>query len=217
MSKRSYNQYCAIAHALDIVGERWTLLVVRELLIGPKRFTDFISNLPGIGTNLLASRLKELEGAEVIERKALPPPAASTVYELTELGQGLEPVITALHQWGSKTQEAPRDGDHFRPGWSVIAMKYAFRPEAARGLKETYEYRIGNEVFNARIDDGTIQTRQGYSENPDLIITTDAETYSAIAMQRLTLMDAVESGAVQVEGDADALRRSAEIFGLPAP
>ena len=216
MSKRIYNQYCAIAHALDIVGERWTLLVVRELLIGPKRFTDLLNDLPGIGTNLLASRLKELEEAEVIGRKVLPPPAASTVYELTELGQGLEPVITALHQWGSKTQEAPRDGDHFRPGWSVIAMKYAFRPEAAKGLKETYEYRVSKEVFNVRIDDGAIQTRQGYSENPDLIITTYAEIYSAIAMQRLTLMDAVESGAVQIEGDVDVLRHSAEIFGLPA-
>lgn len=215
MPKRSYRQYCAIAHALDIVGERWTLLIVRELLMGPKRFTDLLNGLPGIGTNLLSSRLRELEESDILERRTLPPPAASAVYDLTELGHGLESVIAALHRWGSKTQAAPDKKDQFRPEWSILAMQYAFRPELAKGLSETYEYRIGNEVFHARIEDGSIETRQGFAQNPDLIITTDPETYSAIAMQQVALVDAVNSGDVAVEGDADTLKRSAAIFGLP--
>ena len=124
MVKRSYNQYCPVANALDLVGERWTLLIVRELLVGPKRFTDLLKNLPGIGTNLLAARLKELEENKIMERITLPPPAASQVYILTELGRGLEPAITELWMWGSKTQEARREQDQFRPGWMVFAMKY---------------------------------------------------------------------------------------------
>ena len=183
--------------------------------MGPKRFTDLLNNLPGIGTNLLASRLRELKEAGVLERQTLPPPAASSVYDLTGLGRGLESVIVALHQWGNRTQGAPKEGDHFRPGWSVLAMRLAFRPEAAGGLKETYEFCIGHEVFHARIDNGTIETRQAPADDPDLVVTTDSETYKAIALRELTLEGAAASGAIRVEGDAEALRRCAEVFGLP--
>src|ERR671921_1724366 len=108
MSKRSYNQYCAVARALDIIGERWTLLIVRELLTGPKRFKDLLEGLPGIGTNLLATRLKDLEGNGILRRATLPPPAGSKVYELTGLGRELEQVVVALSQWGSKLLGSPR-------------------------------------------------------------------------------------------------------------
>ena len=107
MPKRAYHQYCAIANALDIVGERWTLLIVRELLMGPKRFTDLVNGLPGIGTNLLAARLKEMEEAGLLDHRTLPPPSASSVYSLTELGGGLRPVIDELWSWGSKTMISP--------------------------------------------------------------------------------------------------------------
>ena len=131
LSKRSYHQYCSIAHALDIVGERWTLLIIRELLIGPKRFTDILNNLPGIGTNLITSRLKDLEGEGVIGRRWLPPPAGSTVYELTEQVRGLETVLIELGKWASLRHALPDPGDHFRPGWSVLTRTFAFGPALA--------------------------------------------------------------------------------------
>ncbi len=215
MSKRSYRQYCSIAHALDIVGERWTLLMIRELLIGPKRFTDILNNLPGIGTNLLTSRLKDLEGEEVIRRRWLPPPAGSTVYELTEKGRGLETVIIELGKWGSLGQALPRTGDHFRPGWSVLAMHFAFRAEVAAGLTEKYEFRIGDEIFHASVENGEIETGQGPIDAPDLVITADAYTYSAVAMQRVTLMEAIDAGNARYQGDEDALKHCSEVFGLP--
>jgi DNA-binding HxlR family transcriptional regulator len=134
MSKRSYNQYCAVARALDIVGERWTLLVVRELLTGPKRFKDLLEGLPGIGTNLLAARLKDLEGYGVVHRTTLPPPAGSKVYELTELGSSLELVVAALGRWGLEFLGAPDQEDDLRPVWAVVAVRSAVKQEAARGL-----------------------------------------------------------------------------------
>src|ERR687886_123195 len=130
MGRRSYNQYCAVARALDIVGERWTLLVARELLTGPKRFKDLLEGLPGIGTNLLAARLKNLEGFGILRRTTLPPPAGSKVYELTELGRSLEPVITALGRWGLKFLDTPGQGDDLRPAWAMVAVKFALKPEA---------------------------------------------------------------------------------------
>lgn len=216
MSKRSYNQYCAIAHALDLVGERWTLLVVRELLTGPKRFTDLMNSLGSIGTNLLAARLKDLEANDVVERKVLPPPAASSVYGLTELGWELEHVITELWRWGRKTQNERRVEDRFTPGWSVLAMKYAFLPDKATGLKETYEYHIGAEVFYARINDGEIATAQGSAEYPDMVIETDPETFFDVVSLERSLVEAVDNGAVQlVKGDKNILKRACRVFGLP--
>src|SRR3954451_13767324 len=127
MSKRSYNQYCAMARALDALGERWTLLVIRELLSGPKRFKDLLEGLPGIGTNLLAARLKNLESEGLLCRVTLPPPAGSTVYELTERGREIEPVLIGLARWGLGLLGAPRPSDVFRPVWAVQAMKATFR------------------------------------------------------------------------------------------
>src|SRR5215208_1271548 len=128
--KRSYGQYCTVARALDVVGERWTLLLVRELSTGPKRFKDLLEGLPGIGTNLLASRLKMLEGEGIVRRATLPPPAGSSVYELTGLGRELEPVIVALSRWGARLLDAPHEGDELRAGWAAVAMRSAL---GARG------------------------------------------------------------------------------------
>ena len=161
MVKRSYDQNCSLAYTLDVIGERWTLLLIRELLTGPKRFTDLLKNLPGIGTNLLAARLKELEEVGVLERKTLPPPAASAVYDLTDLGRELQPALVELVRWGNKLPREPRGTEYSRAGWAILAMHAAFQPQAAEGVKETYEFRIGDEVFYARINDGTIETGEG--------------------------------------------------------
>src|SRR5438270_4362488 len=126
MPKRSYGQFEGLANALDAIGERWTLLLVRELLLGPRRYKDLLEGLPGIGTNLLARRLKELQGAGVIEKRTLPAPAGSSVYELTERGRGLEPALVALAGWGLVAMEEPSRTDVLRPAWAVLAFRSMF-------------------------------------------------------------------------------------------
>jgi DNA-binding HxlR family transcriptional regulator/putative sterol carrier protein len=198
--KRSYGQYCTVARALDVVGERWTLLLVRELSTGPKRFKDLLEGLPGIGTNLLASRLKMLEGEGIVRRATLPPPAGSSVYELTGLGRELEPVIVALSRWGARFLDAPHEGDELRAGWAAVAMRSALG--ARGGSSGTYELRIDGEAFHLRIRDGGngAEARQGSAPDPDLVVEGDSGTFLALASGRLGPQEAVESGMLRVEG-----------------
>jgi DNA-binding HxlR family transcriptional regulator len=214
VSRRSYRQYCAMARALDVVGERWTLLVVRELLTGPKRFKDLLVGLPGIGTNLLAGRLKELEAEGLARRTTLPPPAGSAVYELTERGRELEPVLTGLARWGVELLGEPRPGEAFRPVWAVQAMKATMGPEAARWVSETYEFRVGEDVFHVRVDGGVSEPEYGPAFEPDLILETDPETFLSLVSGRIEAADAIEAGKLGVQGDPEALARVSDIFGL---
>src|SRR5918993_5125110 len=133
-TKRNYGQYCAIARALEVVGDRWTLLLVRELLTGPKRHTDLRTGLRGIATNVLGDRLQLLQQAGLFRRATLPPPAASTVYELTDRGRQLKPVLLALAGWGLPLLGSPRAQDAYRLGWLVLALEERFDPQAARGV-----------------------------------------------------------------------------------
>ena len=205
--KRSYGQYCTVARALDVVGERWTLLLVRELSTGPKRFKDLLEGLPGIGTNLLASRLKKLEGEGIVRRATLPPPAGSNVYELTELGGSLEPVIVALSRWGARLLRAPREDDEMRAGWAAVAMRSALGRGATNNPPGTYEFRIDGEAFYLRVGDGEeeerVEARQGQAPDPDLVVTGDVETFLAVVSGRLSLEEAVESRALRVEGERE--------------
>ena len=159
--RRSYDQYCAVARGLDVIGDRWTLLIARDLLLGPKRYKDLLSGLPGIGTNLLADRLKELEGAGLIERAVLPPPAGSTVYQLTETGLALEPVMIALGRWGARFLGAPKKSDVMVPRAYFVAMRGVFDREAAAALSEIYEVRIADLVFEVRPHPGASRSRDG--------------------------------------------------------
>jgi DNA-binding HxlR family transcriptional regulator len=207
--KRSYGQYCTVARALDVVGERWTLLLVRELSTGPKRFKDLLEGLPGIGTNLLASRLKMLEGEGIVRRATLPPPAASNVYELTELGRSLEPVIVALSRWGARLLDAPREEDDLRAGWAAVAARATFKPRAMGGHPGTYEFRIDGEAFHLRTGDGReVEVRQGSAPDPDLVVVGDAKTFLAVASGRLRPEEVVESEALRVEGARDEDRQT---------
>jgi DNA-binding HxlR family transcriptional regulator/putative sterol carrier protein len=217
LARRSYDQYCAVATTLDVVGERWTLLVIRELLPGPKRYKDLLEGLPGIGTNLLAARLKDLEAAGAIQRRVLPPPAGAAVYELTDSGRELEPVVLDLARWGLKRMEQPRRRESFRPDWYGVAMCAAFRPDAAKGVRETYECRIGTDVFHLRVHDGRARVAQGPATSPDLIIEADFKSLHAVVSRRLPPMEAIESGKVEIRGDPAALRRCVEIFGFGEP
>lgn len=213
MAKRSYSQFCPAARALDVIGERWTLLVVRELIFGQKRYTDLLNGLPGIGANVLATRLKDLQSAGLVRRTTLPPPAASTVYELTELGAALEPVVGGLAKWGMRFLDAPGEGERPQMGWYLGVMQHHFDPEAARGVSETYELRIDGDVFHARVDDGTVQVRQGPAAQPEYVFSSDLITFVRVGSGQLPFRDAAAQGKVTVEGDPEAGRRMAAIFG----
>ncbi len=214
MSKRSYDQHCTVARALDVVGERWTLLLVRELLTGPKRFKDLCGGLPGIGTNLLAARLKALEEDGIVRRTTLPPPAGTGVYELTGVGRSLEPVVVSLSRWGSMLMDDPREGDDVRPAWVVTALRSSLRP-AAGGDRETYELRIEGEVFHLRVAGGAVEARQGPAEEPDVVVVGGTGTFLELAAGRLGCEEALASGGIQIEGDPEdrARTRCLEVLG----
>lgn len=204
MGRRSYDQYCTVARALDVVGERWTLLLVRELLTGPKRFKDLLGGLPGIGTNLLTGRLKALEEEGILRRATLPPPAGSKVYELTELGRSLEPVIVELSRWGSRLLGTPRGEDDLRPAWAAVALRSVFDAAGASpGSKETYEFRIDGEVFHVRVEGGGVEARQGPAADPDLVIAGATEAFIAVAAGRMGPDEAVRAGSIWVEGSRE--------------
>ena len=213
MSRRTYDQYCAVARALDVIGERWTLLVVRELLTGPKRFKDLLDGLPGIGTTLLTARLKDLEGHGIVRRATLPPPAGSKVYELTDLGRSLEEVVMALSRWGLKLLGTPRQEDDLQPTWAMVALQSSLQPDAASGLRETYEFHVDGELFYVRVEGGEAEARQGRAADPDLIVSGDAETLLSIAAGRLAPAEAVDTGAIRIEGNREALARCLAMLG----
>jgi DNA-binding HxlR family transcriptional regulator/putative sterol carrier protein len=197
------------------VGERWTLLVVRELIPGPRRYSDLLEGLPGIGGNVLSARLKSLQAAGIIRRTTLAPPAASIVYELTDLGERLQPALLALSRWGMAFLGAPRPGDRFRPGWVLLGMRATFDGEAAAGLSETYELRIDGETFHAQVEDGTVDIRQGPAPEPDVAVELDSETFLAVGRRELAPEEAIASGRVRLTGDAQAALRCARLFALP--
>jgi DNA-binding HxlR family transcriptional regulator len=200
MPKR-YDQYCGIAHALDLVGERWSLLVVRELMNGPKRYTDLAEHLPGIGTNILASRLRDLEAGGIVTKRKLPPPAASRVYELTDYGRDLRKVIRELALWGARTLGPPTEEDELFPGWLENVLGTVLSPVAPPGR---FEFRVGDEV--ASIVDG--EARPGSVEEPDVVVEGDPEgVYYLFVERRLD--------CVSVQGDRRLLEQL--IDAAPTP
>ncbi|HEX2102717.1 MAG TPA: winged helix-turn-helix transcriptional regulator [Solirubrobacteraceae bacterium] len=211
MPKR-FDQYCPIAHALSLVGERWALLIVRELLRGPKRYTDLSAGLPGIGTNVLATRLRELEAAGVVARRKLPPPAASTVYELTEYGAGLEEVLHAMARWGARSLGLPRHDEDLDPEWGLNAFRALLYPERARGLTATYVVRVDDGVFTVRLDDGRLTTEVGAADAADADMAMDMATFYGLASGELPAPEALGDGRLRLEGDAGAAVRFFDIF-----
>ena len=214
--RRSYDDACAAAHALDLVGERWALLVVRELLLGPKRFTDLRVGLPNASPNVLAQRLRELEAVGVVRRRKLPPPAASRVYELTEWGMELEPVIISLGRWGARSTSRPRDAalgvDSF-----ILSLRTMFDAGAAEGIEATYELRLGEEVFTAWVADGRFEVARGNAERPEAAIEAESGMLAALIYEGGSLDDALRSGVVKVDGDKEAVERFLTLFRLPEP
>ncbi|HET9848511.1 MAG TPA: winged helix-turn-helix transcriptional regulator [Candidatus Dormibacteraeota bacterium] len=213
--RRSYDQFCAVARGLDVIGERWTLLLVRDLLVGPKRYKDLLEGMPGIGTNLLANRLREMEDYGLVERTTLPPPSGVAVYQLTPAGEGLAPALTAIGRWGAQfLRNGPKKTDVMVPRAYFVAMRGTFNPQAAASLEATYELHVNDLVFEVRIQDGRITTREAQSSNPDATLTMDVETLNALMFRLLTPAAALESGRVQVKGDRGALERFVGVFGF---
>ena len=202
--RRSYDQFCATARALDSVGDRWTLLIVRELLAGPRRYTDLHADLPGVSTDVLASRLRDMEQGGLVTRRRLPPPAAATVYELTERGHGLLPVLAALAEWGAPALVERRPTDAVRAHWFALpllrALDGAGGPDAAG-------------VVDVRLDEGEFHVRTGnpaagepvYGDGPaaraDARIVLDAELCLALGRGELTFAEAVRDGRIEVTGN----------------
>lgn len=216
MNERSYQQFCGLAYALDIVGERWTMLIIRELMPGPRRFKDLLDGLPGISTNLLTERLTDLKKSGLVRRRILPPPAGSAVYELTELGAGLQRALLELGKWGAQFAPASPTGVNLlHLGSYALTPQTFFRSEAARGLDETYAIHAGNEVLQVRIVNGQIQVQQGESRRADTIIYTDVLTYLGLLRGLLQPDEALASGLVRVEGDVEGLQRFIRLCGLP--
>lgn len=167
---KSYGQFCGVARALEMVGERWALLIVRDLLVGSKRYTDLKTGLPRIPTNVLATRLKELEAAGIVVRRVMPRPAGSVVYQLTEYGRELDGIVLGLGRWGAQRLGAFGEGEIATAESLIMALRSTFDPDAAAGHSATYELRFGDVVINARVENAELVTAVGPADDPDLVI-----------------------------------------------
>ncbi len=213
--KRTYADPCGVARALDLVGERWALLVVRDLLLGPKRFTDLRASLPGIGPDVLAARLRDLEDAGLVTRETLAPPAASRVYQLTSRGAALEPVILELGRWGS---QAPFPADHreLSPDSFALALKTTFSAVAAGSLALTVALDVEGQLFAIRIADGQLALGRGITEDPDLTITAGTGALAQVLWHGRPLDDATRAGEIVIAGRRRDALQFVRVFVIPA-
>jgi DNA-binding HxlR family transcriptional regulator/putative sterol carrier protein len=209
---RTYGQYCGVARALELVGERWALLVVRDLLLGPKRFGELRYGLPRIPSNILSARLKELEHAGVIQRSVLPLPATGVVYELTEHGRALDPILVALGAWGVSALAVPRPDDWMNSDSLGLALRDSFRPDAAHGVDATFEVHLGESVAHAYVHDATVDVERGPAESPDLLIVSSDLTLGRLIAGDIDVSRALATGRVVITGTRRLFQLFAEIF-----
>jgi DNA-binding HxlR family transcriptional regulator len=212
-TSRSYGDACGIARALDVVGERWALLVVRELLLGPQRFSDLRQALPKAASNLVADRLRELEGRGVVSRRTLPPPAGSTVYELTAWGQELEPIVLALGNWGTRFPTPPAP-TQLSATSALLFLRNCTRPDPD-GPPAVFRFELDDRVWTVRIQDGQLQVQPGEPTAPDACLRTDPKTLNALLEDPGKLDTAMADGSAAVAGDRSALRRLLAAVAAP--
>ena len=215
-TRRTYGDGCAIAHGLDLVGERWALLVVRELLLGPKRFTDLKKGLPNASPNVISERLRELEQAGVVKRDKLPPPAGSRVYKLTDWGRELEDTVVSLGRWAARSPSQPVDAP-IGADSMALALRARFDSEAAERLHASYELRLGEDRFRIAVTQGQIEVARGDADRPDATIDTDPGTLAAVLWGDRPLADAQRAGELRVEGDQAAVEHLVRLFPMPEP
>jgi DNA-binding HxlR family transcriptional regulator len=212
---RHYDDPCGVARALDVIGERWALLVVRELLLGPKRFRDLTRGLPTASPNVLSQRLRELEGAGVLRRCRIGPPASVRAYELTERGRELEPVLVALGGWGRAL--AMTTSAELSPDALVLALRTTFRPEAAAGLLAWIELRTGGDRFALAVADGRLELGRGGVEDSDAVLEADVGVLREVALQGRPLEEALAAGTLTVTGSRRRAARVLACFAGAAP
>jgi DNA-binding HxlR family transcriptional regulator len=212
--RRGYGQYCAVASALDVVGERWTLLIVRDLFLGPKRYTDLRAGLPGIATDLLTARLRTLEGAGLVQRRTLPKPAPATVYELTDRGRLLGPALGALAQVGFAFLDEPAADTHMPPERLVLALRAAFDAGAVPDHRATYQLHLDDEPFYLAVDGAEIDVAPGSAPHADLTLRTDPITLTRLLWGTTAPGGAVADGTLQLEGRPGALDHFLAAFAL---
>ena len=204
MTRRTYKQDCPLANALDLVGERWTLLIIRNLFLGPKRFSDLVRGLPGLGTNILTARLKKLEENGLIQSRFLPPPAASSVYELTPYGRSLEDVMIALALWGAQSLGAPKAGQVFSTEAVALMLYMLFTPAVTSNLSGIFEVKIESELFNAnfwvKVHDTFITVEQEAPGTPNLTLHADLITLGSLATSHVSYKEAVAKDLLHLDG-----------------
>jgi DNA-binding HxlR family transcriptional regulator len=197
---RSYGDQCGVARSLDVIGERWALLIVRELLLGPKRFNDLLAGLAGASPNVISQRLRELTGSGVIRQRDLGPPARVRVYELTDWGRELEPVVLHLGQWGTR---APLpEGARWGLDSLLLALQATADPAVVNGR---YELRVGADVITVDGASGSVRVRRGTADRPDAALTTGADTLHAVALGKRSIAETIESGDLRLDGDSQAI------------
>lgn len=205
MKQRVYAQYCAIARSLDVIGERWTLLIVRELLTGPKRFKSLQQNLPGIGTNLLTTRLKHLEEHQIVQKIKLPPPASVNAYDLTDFGHGLETVLISIIKWGGGYLAKGQGDDYARSGWAILGIRGLFQPKKAEGVELTCQFLIDDEAFWISINQGKIMTLEGQIGTPDITLIMKGETFLGLGDGSTDIFKSLQNGDIKLEGPTEIL------------
>ncbi|SDM37955.1 DNA-binding transcriptional regulator, HxlR family [Nonomuraea jiangxiensis] len=211
---RSYGDPCGVARGLDIIGERWALLVVRDLLLGPKRFNDLHAGLPGVSPNVLTQRLRDLTEHGVVQRRELPPPARVRLYELTDWGRALEPLLLHLGRWGSQaptTPDGPLGIDSI-----LLSIKAVFDPANAAEPAGVYELRIDADTYVIEVTDGSLHiSRDTAPEPPDATLTTDLDTLRAICDHRITMAAALDSDSLRLDGVEHAKQGLTDLLLAP--
>ncbi|MEO3820147.1 winged helix-turn-helix transcriptional regulator [Plantactinospora sp. B24E8] len=214
--QRKYHDACAVAHALDILGERWALLVVRELLLGPKRFSDLRAGLPSVSTDMLTTRLRELESHGVVRRHKLPAPASSWVYELTTWGSQLEPIVVSLAQWSSQSAGlADRANEPLSVDSAALALHTLFKPDADPRVAATVELRLNGQPFRVNVTHGALSVERGEAPDAEISITTDPAALTALLTGTSSLNAERKGGRTNLHGDPAAAQRFLDLFGTP--
>ena len=213
-SKRRYDDACGTAHALDLIGERWSLLVMRELMLGPKRFSDIRADLPGISANTLTQRLEGLEQAGIVVRSQLPPPASGQVYELTEWGYQSKPIMGALGRWATRSPSHDPT-QHFSAVSLILSFQAMGQPGLPKDIDASIGFRLGRESYRVRIRDGAIDAARGEADGADLIFTGAPRTIAAAVYGGVPLAALEAEGALGIEGDRALAERFVTLFPLP--
>ena len=213
MTTRKYEDACGIARSLDVIGERWALLVVRELVFGPKRFTDLRAGLHGISQNVLSQRLRDLEAGGVVRRTMLGPPASVQAYELTPRGHALEPVLVAMSRWGALTPVAP--GSEMSNDAFALALKALHAPTAPGGFRGRVRLKLVRDAFDVMIDGEVIEVTRAFGADPELVLEASESVLRGVIFHRRTFDEAVTAGDVRIAGDRGRSAAFLERFALP--